>query len=103
MVKSHKQAPMGWEQALCQGVKSALFIQAPGTGTAATAFQMPMLNADNIPAPRLQELLLIRKPVALWGGMFALLEAEPSTKDEEEINNPYNGGMLFEQDEFKAP
>ncbi|KAL7565840.1 hypothetical protein ACA910_007400 [Epithemia clementina (nom. ined.)] len=103
VIKSYKRAPMGWEQALHQGVKSALFIQSPGTGASAGVFLTPIFNADNISATCLQKLLSIRKPVALWGRIFVLLDAKSSTKDEEEIKDPYSNGMLFEHDELKVP
>ncbi|KAL7556294.1 hypothetical protein ACA910_017415 [Epithemia clementina (nom. ined.)] len=91
-VKSHKWAPLGWDQALRQGIQSVLFIQVPGT---ATAFQTPMVNWDNLSPTCLQELLLIKKPDALWGGMFALLEAKATAKDVEEIGDPYSGKPIL--------
>ncbi|KAL7561321.1 hypothetical protein ACA910_018519 [Epithemia clementina (nom. ined.)] len=53
-------------------------------------FQAPVLNADSISSERLQELMGIKKPVALWGGMFALLEAKATSKDDEEGSGPYD-------------
>ncbi|KAL7556164.1 hypothetical protein ACA910_001306 [Epithemia clementina (nom. ined.)] len=96
LVKSHKRDPLGWDQALCQGIQSALFIQVPG---AAMAFQTPMVNWDNLSPACLQELLLFKKPVALWGGMFAFLEAEATAKDVEEIGDPYSGKPILGYDE----
>ncbi|KAL7567662.1 hypothetical protein ACA910_012002 [Epithemia clementina (nom. ined.)] len=93
LTKSHKKALPGWQHALRQGFKLALFTQAPTTPTGpSTAFQNPFLDADKLSSPKLQELLLIRKHVPLWGGMFNLLEADPVDDAMEENTN--NTGAL---------
>ncbi|KAL7559117.1 hypothetical protein ACA910_018360 [Epithemia clementina (nom. ined.)] len=96
LTKSHKKAPSGWQHTLSQGLKSALFIRAPTSPSGpTTAYQTPFLDAAKLSSPNLQHLLSIRKPVPLAGGMFTLLEAEPSKDGTMDDNNEESSTAHF--------